>query len=85
MDAIQAKLTNRQKDLENKKVELSKIIEKTEKEETKLAKESDKAKKDIDDRILKSYEKIRKTSVSYTHLPGCEKASQKMKSFHWQK
>ena len=37
------------------------IIEKTEKEEAKLGKDSDKAKKDIDERLLKSYEKIRKT------------------------
>jgi predicted nucleic acid-binding Zn-ribbon protein len=61
LDTIQAKLTVRKKDLDNKKVELSKIIEKTEKEEVKLTKESDKARKDIEDRLLKSYDKIRKT------------------------
>ncbi|MBK8517381.1 MAG: hypothetical protein IPL55_14185 [Saprospiraceae bacterium] len=59
-DALAAKLTQRNKDLENKKVELQKIIEKTEKEEAKLLKESEKARKDIDARLLASYDKIRK-------------------------
>jgi len=59
-DAIYAKLAQRNKDLANKKVELSKIIEKTEKEEVKLLKESEKARKDIDQRLLSSYDKIRK-------------------------
>lgn len=60
LDTITAKLNQRNKDLENKKVELSKIIEKTEKEEAKLLKESDKARKDIEERLLTSYDKIRK-------------------------
>jgi predicted nucleic acid-binding Zn-ribbon protein len=60
-DGIDTKLNQRNKDLESKKVELQKIIEKTEKDETKLVKESDKARKEIDDRLLKSYDKIRKT------------------------
>ncbi|MBK9255480.1 MAG: hypothetical protein IPM42_08340 [Saprospiraceae bacterium] len=61
LDQLAQKLVLRNKDLEGKKVELAKIIEKTEKEENKLIKEADKARKDIDDRILKSYDKIRKT------------------------
>ncbi|MBC7884757.1 MAG: hypothetical protein H7X99_04745 [Saprospiraceae bacterium] len=61
LDAILTKLAQRTKDADNKKVELSKIIEKTEKEEAKLLKESDKARKDIDERLLTSYDKIRKT------------------------
>ncbi len=61
LDGISAKLNQRTKDVESKKVELQKIIEKTEKEETKLVKESDKARKDIEDRLLLSYDKIRKT------------------------
>ncbi|MFN8338676.1 MAG: C4-type zinc ribbon domain-containing protein [Saprospiraceae bacterium] len=61
LDAINTKLTQRNKDVDSKKVELQKIIEKTEKEETKLVKESDKARKDIDERLLVSYDKIRKT------------------------
>jgi predicted nucleic acid-binding Zn-ribbon protein len=46
-------------DLEAKKAELAGIIEKTEKEEEKLIKESDKARKDIEPRLLKAYDKIR--------------------------
>lgn len=61
LDTILTKLGARSKDAENKKVELSKIIEKTEKEEAKLLKESDKARKEIDERLLTSYDKIRKT------------------------
>ncbi len=61
IEKIKDKLGQREKDLENKKVELQKIIEKTEKEEVKLLKESDKARKKIEDRILLSYDKIRKT------------------------
>ncbi|MBK7409256.1 MAG: hypothetical protein IPL49_06955 [Saprospirales bacterium] len=49
----------KQKDLDTKKVELDEIIEKTEKEETTLAKESDAAKKHLDERLLKAYVKIR--------------------------
>jgi len=61
LDAISTKLNQRVKDVETKKVELSKIIEKTEKEEAKLLKESDKARKEIEDKLLVSYDKIRKT------------------------
>lgn len=61
LDTILAKLATRSKDADNKKVELSKIIEKTEKEEAKLLKESDKARKEIEERLLTSYDKIRKT------------------------
>ena len=45
--------------LAEKKVELGTIIEKTEKEETKLKKASEKARKGIEDRLLRSYDKIR--------------------------
>lgn len=61
LKVVADKLEQRTKDVENKKVELSKIIEKTEKEEVKLQKESDKARKDIEDRLLLSYDRIRKT------------------------
>ena len=59
VDAIISKTQQRTSDLETKKVELEKIIEKTEKDENKLNKESEKARKDIDDRLLKSYDKLR--------------------------
>jgi predicted nucleic acid-binding Zn-ribbon protein len=61
LGGIEAKLNQRSKDIDAKKVELQKIIEKTEKEEAKLMKESDKARKDIEPRLLSSYDKIRKT------------------------
>ena len=45
--------------LETKREELKAIIVKTEKEEKKLRKTSDKARKEIEDRILKGYDRIR--------------------------
>lgn len=56
---ISDKIAIRAKDLEAKKAELASIIEKTEKEEEKLIKESDKKRKDIEARLLKAYDKIR--------------------------
>lgn len=56
---ISDKIALRIKDLDAKKAELAGIIEKTEKEEEKLIKESDKARKDIEPRFLKAYDKIR--------------------------
>ena len=53
------KLVAKQEDLEKKKVELDKIIEKTEKDEAKLGKKSVKTRKTIEDRLLKSYDRIR--------------------------
>lgn len=54
-----AKLDQKNEDLDNKKVELEKIIAKTDKEEKSLTRSSTKAKKDIEDRLIKSYDKIR--------------------------
>ena len=62
LGAIEEKTSHRAKDLDLKKEELAGIIEKTEKEEEKLVKESEKARKDIEARLLKAYDKIR---VSY--------------------
>ncbi len=53
------KLEAKVADLDKKKVELEKIITKTEKEEKTLMNKSTKAKKKLDDRLLKSYNKIR--------------------------
>ncbi len=53
------KLASKQENLSVKKVELEKIIAKTDAEEKKLRKASDKARKDIDERILHSYDRIR--------------------------
>ncbi len=54
------RLAGKHTDLENKKVELEKIIAKTEKEEKTLHNKSAKARKSIEERLLKSYDKIRK-------------------------
>jgi predicted nucleic acid-binding Zn-ribbon protein len=51
---------NREKDLKAKNKELEKIIEETEKEEIALKKESDKASKKIEERLLSAYTRIRK-------------------------
>lgn len=59
---INEKIDHRSKDLDLKKEELAGIIEKTEKEEEKLVKDSEKARKDIEARLLKAYDKIR---ISY--------------------
>ena len=59
LDKAKAKKENRIKDLDSKKDELKKIIEKTEKEEVKLNKDADKARKNIEERLLKSYDRIR--------------------------
>ena len=61
LNSTQGKLDKRKSDLETKKVELEDIIVKTEKEEIKLKKASDKAKQNIEPRLLKAYTKIRST------------------------
>ena len=55
------RLGKKSDDLKIKKVELEKIIEKTEKEETKLRKASEKARNGIEPRLLKPYDKIRQS------------------------
>ncbi len=52
-------LNERQKDLETKKNELTTIISENEVEEEKLLKDREKAIKNLDDRLAKSYEKVR--------------------------
>ena len=59
LKAAQARMDAKQKDLENKKVELEKIIEKTEAEESKLQKAAEKQRKNIEERLLRSYDRIR--------------------------
>ncbi len=59
LNAIEEKIATREKELKIKKDELESIIEKTEKEEERLIKDSTKERKEIDARLLKSYDKIR--------------------------
>lgn len=61
LDAIQEKLDNRNDDLKEKKVDLEEIQKKTEKEEKKLMKESDAQRKKVEERLLESYDRIRKS------------------------
>lgn len=58
-DVNEKRLAQKMKDLDNKKVELATIIEKTEKEEDKLLKKTEKARKKIEDRLLRAYDKTR--------------------------
>jgi predicted nucleic acid-binding Zn-ribbon protein len=59
LDEADGKLSSHKETLEIKKVELEKIIVKTEKEETKFMKQSARLKKHVDERLLKSYHRIR--------------------------
>lgn len=54
-----AKMDEKKSDLAHKKEELDSIIAETEKEETALAKKSAKAEKDIDERLITAYKRIR--------------------------
>lgn len=54
-----ARLESKKEDLAQKKVELEKIITKTDTEERKLRKKSEKARLDIEERVLRSYDRIR--------------------------
>jgi len=59
IDKTQASLTDRQKDLKNKQGELQVIIDESQDDESKLVKERDKACKQIEDRLLLAYTKLR--------------------------
>ena len=59
VDELQGRIDEKNTELEAKKVELEKIIAKTEKEERKLQKKSDAARKEIEPRLVKSYNKVR--------------------------
>lgn len=57
----EAKMTAKQQDLEIKKKELDGIIQKTEQEEAKLRSYSEKAREGIEDRLMKAYDRTRRT------------------------
>ena len=52
-------LSEREKDLKSKQDELDSIVKESEDDEQKMAKERAKAAKSVEDRLLKSYEKVR--------------------------
>jgi uncharacterized protein len=62
IDELKEILKDRQKDLDQKKDELDVLVGESETEETKLKNERDKSTKKVEDRLLKSYEKIRKNA-----------------------
>lgn len=59
VSASEAKLKERQADLDAKKSELDEIVEETKKEEEILVKQSESMQKYIDERLLKAYQRIR--------------------------
>lgn len=59
LEEAKAKLALKEKDLEGKKVELQEIIEKTESKEDALLKKKARADKNVEERLLLSFEKIR--------------------------
>jgi hypothetical protein len=61
LEVSSERLVVKEKDLQNKKVELEKIIADTEKEEAKLLRKQARARKKIEERFLKAYDKIRGT------------------------
>lgn len=59
-NATKETLAEREKDLNSKKEELSAIVKESEEDEQKMEKERSKAAKAVDERLLKSYDKVRK-------------------------
>ena len=62
VEDLKGVLSERKKDLDNKKAELQTIIAESENEENKLINDKDKAIKKIEDRLSKSYLKIRENA-----------------------
>ncbi len=62
LNATREEVAGRKKDLENKRAELDEIVGETKREEELLTKLSDDAKKNIDDRLVTAYERIREGS-----------------------
>lgn len=59
LEETQERFRIKQENLDSKKVELEKIIEKTDAEEKKLRKASESVRKNIEERLLRSYDRIR--------------------------
>ena len=75
LDIAVEKLASRKADLERKQVELEKIVAKTEKEEKKLQKQSESARINIEERLLKAYDKIRGSYRNGLAVVGIERDS----------
>lgn len=59
LQAAKDKMAEKNKNLDNKKVELDKIIAKTEKDGNKLVKQSETQRQVIEERLLKAYDRVR--------------------------
>jgi predicted nucleic acid-binding Zn-ribbon protein len=59
LESLNIALEERRKDLESKQAELAAIVAETEKEESELRKHSDAARKDVEERYLHAYDRIR--------------------------
>jgi hypothetical protein len=75
LEAAKEKLEERQRDLDIKNNELKEISAETEKDEEKLIKESDRAKKGIEDRLVKAYERLRNNSRNGLAVVSIERDS----------
>ena len=62
LDEIKSRLEFRKTDLENKRKELDEIVGETQKDEEKLIDQSEKARKNIDERLLTAYTRLRTNS-----------------------
>lgn len=60
MEETKSTLSEREKDLKSKKEELANIVKESEADEEKMAKDRAKATKNVEERLLKSYDKVRK-------------------------
>merc|ERR1712146_700045 len=60
IEETKAILSEREKDLKSKKEELATIVKESEADEQKIEKDREKAAKNVEDRLLKSYDKVRK-------------------------
>jgi len=59
VEATKERIKNKEKELVDKKVELEKITKSTEKDEEKLNKKSERARKGIEERLMRAYDKVR--------------------------
>ncbi|MFD1550538.1 hypothetical protein DNU06_16305 [Putridiphycobacter roseus] len=75
IEEAKAKLTERTNDLEIKKKELQAIINETEADEEKLIKKSDKAKKNIEPRLVAAYERLRNNAINGLAVVSVERNS----------
>lgn len=77
LDDLNSKIKELKKHLKFKKTELDGLISETQKEEEFLIEKSKEFKKNIDERLLKSYERIRNNSMNGLAVVGLERGAPK--------